>query len=369
MTTNGKNKNDNKGDNKPATKPAETPAAVPATEAPPTAVVATAAAPAAAPLRRVRRVKPARGLELMHKDPAVLQASIEDAMTALMDLASDAQLPADYQKLVQGLVSQATTEKPGMEEVTLGWKIPRITINQPTTVSAARPEAAKLGDLYTTEGKILERPFGFLVFSMFQENVNFPQDARVPACVAPDAQLGNPYGKCVDCPHLPYGMQPADEQKVTDCQNQIVAIVASVDMSKVYMVQFAKTSRAAGSALQSLAGAGSVPWSNSYLLSSEKGTGQVAYFKYKVEPTGKPNNEHVCRIAQALCNLYRAERDRALAEHYRAASTAPAVAAAAETAFQGSKLDAGLAGEAESYDLGDAATVSTGSVRSAAKPM
>lgn len=333
--------------------------------------IAPAGAPAdsPAPIQRVRRMKAARGLELMHKDPAELQAAIVTAMENLEDLGSDPQMPAEYQKLVQNLVSQASTEKPGMEEVTLGWKIPRITINQPTTTSNLRPEAAKLGDLYTTEGRVLERPFPFLVFSMFQENVNFPQDARIPACIAPDAQLGNPYGKCEDCPHLPYGMQKASEQKVTDCQNQIVAIVATLDMTKVYMIQFAKTSRSAGSALQSLAGSGIVPWSNSYHLTTEKGTGQVAYFKFKVEPTGKPNNEHMCKIAQALCNLYRAERDRALADHYRAAASAPAVAAAAETAFQSSKLDAGLAGETESYDLGDAAAVGAGSVRSAAKPM
>lgn len=365
-----KNAKNDKIDAKPETK-ADGKQAGALVAAPADAGTAVATTSPAVPVRvsRARRIKPARGLELMHKDPADLQAAIEDAMASLVELTGDPQLPVEYQKLVQGLVTQASTEKPGMEEVTLGWKIPRITINQPTTTNAARPEAAKLGDLYTTEGKILERPFPFLVFAMFQENVNFPENSKIPACVAPDAQLGSPYGKCVECPHLPYGMQPADEQKVTDCQNQIVAIVASVDMSKVYMIQFAKTSRSAGSALQSLAGAGSVPWANNYLLSTEKGQGQVAYFKYKVEPTGKQNNEHASRIAQVLCNLYRAERDRGLADHYRAAASAPAVAAAAESAFQGSKLDAGLAGETESYDLGDSAGAGAGSVRSAAKPM
>jgi len=137
-------------------------------------------------------------------------------------------------------------------------------------------------------------------------------------------------------------------------------------------VRFAKTSRKAGSALQSLAGASNRMWDNSFLLSTEKGSGAQAYFIFKVDPTGKPNNEHVRLIAQTLCNLYRAERDRALADHYRAAAAAPATAAAAETAFEGSKLDAGLAGETESYDLGNGAAVpatGAGSVRSAAKPM
>jgi hypothetical protein len=369
-----KNRNDRadaKADAKPEAK-AETRQPDPAPAAAPATTDTAIAAPKPVAIARPRRVKPPRGLELMQKARAELDGAVTSAMDELVALATDPKLPAEYQKLVTELVGQASTEKPGMEEVVVGWKIPMISINQPTTTATTRPESARLGDIYTSEGKVLERPFPFLVFSLFQENVNFPLNAKVPVCAAPDAQLGNTYGKCVECPHLPFGLQNAAEQKITDCQNQITAIVATTDMSKVYMVRFAKTSRKAGSALQSLAGASNRMWDNSFLLSTEKGQGaQGAYFIFKVEPTGKPNNEHVRLIAQTLCNLYRAERDRALADHYRAASAAPAAAAAAETAFEGSKLDAGLAGEAESYELGDGGgtPAAAGSVRSAAKPM
>lgn len=352
-----------------ARQPDSSQAATPSSTATETAI----AVPKPAPIARSRKAKPPRGLELMHKDPIELDNTVSSAMDELVALASDPKLPVEYQKIVTELVNQASTEKPGMEEVVIGWKIPLITINQPTTTAAARPDTAKLGDIYTSEGRVLERPFPFLVFSLFQENVNFPeQNSKVPSCVAPDAQLGNTYGKCAACPYLPFGLQSAAEQKITSCQNQITAVVATTDMSKVYMVRFAKTSRKAGSALQSLAGASNRMWDNSFLLSTEKGSGAQAYFVFKVEPTGKPNNEHVHLIAQTLCNLYRAERDRALADHYRAAAAAPAAAAAAETAFEGGKLDAGLAGETESYDLGDGAAApatGAGSVRSAAKPM
>lgn len=369
-----KNRNDRpdtKSDAKPeARQPDVAPAAAPTT----TMTTDTAiTAPKPAPIARPRKLKPPRGLELMHKDPIELDNAVSSAMDELVALSTDPKLPAEYQKIVTELVGQASSEKPGMEEVAYGWKIPLITINQPTTTASARPDTAKLGDIYTSEGKVLERPFPFLVFSLFQENVNFPeQNSKVPSCVAPDAQLGNTYGKCSECPYLPYGLQSAAEQKITSCQNQITAVVATADMSKVYMVRFAKTSRKAGSALQSLAGASNRMWNNSFLLSTEKGSGAQAYFIFKVEPTGKPNNEHAQLIAQTLCNLYRVERDRALADHYRAAAAAPATAAAAETAFEGGKLDAGLTGEAESYELGDgggAAAAATGSVRSAAKPM
>ncbi len=372
MSRNRNDRSDTKTDSKPEAKVEvrQPDVATPAATAAPTDTAI--AVPKPAPIARARKLKPPRGLELMHKDPLELDNAVSSAMGELVALSIDPKLPAEYQKLVIELVSQASSEKPGMEEVAYGWKIPLITINQPTTTAAARPDTAKLGDIYTSAGKVLERPFPFLVFSLFQENVNFPeQSSKVPSCVAPDAQLGNTYGKCSECPYLPFGLQSGSvEQKITSCQNQITAIVATADMAAVYMVRFAKTSRKAGSALQSLAGASNRMWNNSFLLSTEKGSGAQAYFIFKVEPTGKPNNEHVQLIAQTLCNLYRAERDRALAEHYRAAAAAPATAAAAETAFEGGKLDAGLAGETESYDLGEGAgTSAAGSVRSAAKPM
>lgn len=370
-TKNRNDKSETKTNNKPETK-GET--SQPETAATPVSVTETAiVAPKSASITRPKKTKPARGLELMHKDPLELDNGVSVAMDALVALITDPKLPAEYQKIVTELVSQASTDKPGMEEMVVGWKIPLIQINQPTTTSAARPEAARSGDIYTSEGKVLEKPFSFLVFSLFPENVNFPEPtSKIPICVAPDAQLGNAFGKCTECPHLPFGLQSTNEQKITNCQNQITAIVATTDASKVYMVRFAKTSRKAGAALQSLAGASNRMWDNSFLLSTEKGSGPQAYFIFKVEPTGKPNNEHVRLIAQTLCNLYRAERDRSLADHYRAAATAPAVAAAAEASFEGSKLDAGLAGETESYDLGDGLVMppaGAGSVRSAAKPM
>ena len=372
-TKNRNDKPDAKADGKPETK-TEIKQADSAVATAPTADTAITA-PKSAPIPRARKLKPPRGLELMHKDPVELDNAVLSAMDELVALSTDPKLPAEYQKIVTALVGQASSEKPGMEEVAYGWKIPLITINQPTTTASARPESARLGDLYTSEGTVLERPLPFVVFSLFQENVNFPeQTSKVPSCVAPDAHLGNTYGKCSECPYLPFGLQSATEQRITSCQNQITAVVATTDMSKVYMVRFAKTSRKAGSALQSLAGASNRMWDNSFMLSTEKGQGAQAYFIFKVEPTGKPNSEHVRLIAQTLCNLYRAERDRALADHYRAAAAAPATAAAAETAFQGGKLDAGLAGETESYDLGEggggaAPAAGVGSVRSAAKPM
>lgn len=313
------------------------------------------------------------GPVLALRDPVELDTYCAAQLDALRALSLDASMPSEIQKAVLTLVDQAAQVKPGMEEVTTRWRIPRIQIAQATSTTAAKPESAKNGDLYSTAGKHLEKPFPFIPFHFSHENVMFPMGAKAPSCQSPDAKLGQPFGECVKCPHLPFGMQNAGkgDQKKTDCQNQIVVVVLAADLSQVYMIQFAKTSRGAGSALQSLAGQQPVPWQQSYLLETEKGNSELGNFhKYKVSPTGKDNDAHKIRVAQALCDMYTAERYRFLSEWYRGAASAPALAAAAEGEFQGGKLDAGLAGEVEPYDLGEGSAQPAGaSVRSAAKPM
>jgi len=340
---------------------------------PATMIQRTASMDFEAALMFQRQNKLPLGQVLALRDPIELDGYCATHLEALRDLSSDPSLPPDIQKAVMLLVDQAAQVKPGMEEVTTRWRVARVQIAQATSTTAAKPDSAKNGDLYTTAGKLLEKPFAFIPFHFSHENIMFPMGAKAPSCQAPDAKLGQPYGECAKCPHLPFGLQNAGkgDQKKTDCQNQIVAVALAADLSQVYIIQFAKTSRGAGSALQSLAGQQPVPWQQTYLLETEKGNSELGNFhKYKVSPTGKNNDEHKMKVAQALCNLYSAERYRFLGEWYRGAASAPAAAAAAEGEFQGGKLDAGLAGESEAYDLGDnAATPPAASVRSAAKPM
>lgn len=321
-----------------------------------------------------RRNKLVLGRVLALRDPAELDNLCAEMLDALRTLATDTSLPADIRKAVERLVDQAAQVKPGMEEVSTRWRIPRIQIAQATSTTAAKPENAKNGDLFTTAGQTLEKPFPFIPFHFSHENIMFPTGAKAPTCQAPDAKLGQPYGECQKCPNLPFGMQNGGkgDQKKTDCQNQIVVTVMAADLSQVYTIQFAKTSRGAGSALQSLAGQQTVSWQQAYLLETEKGNSELGNFhKYKISPTGKNNDEHKMKVAKVLCDLYSAERYRLLAEWYRGSSSAAQMAAASEGEFQGSKLDAGLAGETESYDLGEGGSTPppATSVRSAAKPM
>ena len=94
----------------------------------------------------------------------------------------------------------------------------RLTSPHHHVLGAARGSQARR-PVDDPEGKI-ERPFPFLVFTFQAETSR--KTLKVPAAWLPRRlSLQFPYGKCVECPHLPFGLQPAQEQRVTDCQNHI----------------------------------------------------------------------------------------------------------------------------------------------------
>ena len=282
------------------------------------------------------------------QDPAELDAIVTAKREALLALSRDPAFPDAMRKVVETLAALASPHKEGLEEVITAWKVPRINIVQPTTQSEAKPESARQGALYTTSGQLLDLPWGGIVLYMYEENINFPEQGKNPVCQSPDAKLGSPFGKCIECPHLPFGKQNGgrgDQQK-TDCQNNIVAVMLTQDLTnpQVYVVQFGKTSRKAGSALMGLVGQQTAVWNQSYLLNTEKKVGdRGVYYIYKIEPTGKNNDEHTRKLARALYELFIAERKRFLADWYARPMRAPMAAAEAEGNFAAGALEAGLA--------------------------
>lgn len=307
---------------------------------------------------------------ILSKDPDQLMTDITLRMQGLMALLDDSDIPADMKEKLGFIIAQARPDKPGMEEVDAAWTLPRLSIVQPTTQANAKPEAAKPGDVYTSAGQIVERPFGFIPVFFHYENIMFIQGEKVPQCYSPDAKTGSPFGVCLACPNLPFGLQNGGkgDQKPTECQNNIVAVAVSFDMSTVAKIQFGKTSRGAGSALLALARANPFPWKQSYLLETEKKTGDKGtYYVYKTSPTGRDNDAPRVKIAKALNELFTASRQKALYDFYARVAQAPAVAAAAEGAFQGGKLDAGL-GDGVEPDL-STPPPAAGTARTAAKPM
>lgn len=323
------------------------------------------------PTRASAPAKPTMGALAAKVDPAELDAAILAKRDALFALIDDVTLPDKTREAIKMLAKLSSPEKPGMEEVLTAWKVPRLNIAQPTTRSEAKPESAKMGDLYTTAGQLLEKPWGGIPLYFYEENINFPEKSKTPACQAPDGKLGSPYGNCLTCPHLPFGKQNGGrgDQKKTDCQSNIVCVMLAVDLSQVYVVQFGKTSRKAGSAMLSLAGQQTAVWRQSYLLTTEKKTGDLGlYYIYKVEPTGKDNAPDIQRLCEALYELYIAERRKFLGDWYARPQKAPMAAIEAEGEFAAGALDAGLGGGVEP-DLSTPVEATASSSRTSSKPM
>lgn len=294
-------------------------------------------------------------------------------LDGLADLLDDTELSAPIKEKVQALMELANPNKPGMEEINTTWTLPRVSIAQPTTQSAAKPESAKAGDMFTSSGTLLERPFGLIPLWFHEENIMFKTGEKAPECSSMDGKVGSAYGRCNNCPHLPFGKQNGGrgEQKKTECQSQIVVTALSADLTQVYSVQFAKTSRSAGNALISLAKSHPFPWKQSYLLSTEKKVGDLGtYYIYKIEPTGKDNSAEAAKVAKALSELFGANRKVALGDRdLRIGGAANAAAASEIPGFDAAKLAAGLnlSSQGEELDLGDASPAA--SVRSTSKPM
>lgn len=330
---------------------------------------------AVVPASKVALSQPSLGAQLAKLDPMTLEADIVAKRDELLQLAEDATLPDNLRQVVRNLAALSAPDRPGLEEMTGSWNVPRINIAQPTTQSEAKPESAKNGDLYTTEGILLERPWGGIPLHFSEENINFPKGGgKNPVCQSPDAKLGSPYGECLKCPHLPFGKQNGGrgDQVQTDCYSNIVVVMLAVDLSQVYKVQFGKTSRKAGAALLALARQQTMVWKQSYVLNTEKKTGDLGmYWIYKVEPTGKDNDANVVRLCEKLYGLWNAERRRFLADWYSRPQKAPQVAAQAEGEFTGGALDASLAsGDGVEPDLSTPVpNHASKSARSSAKPM
>ena len=299
----------------------------------------------------------------------VLEATAQEKLGDFAALMQSDKLSPEIKAKVQLLLGQAQPVREGMEEMNTVWSLPRVQIVQPTSQSSAKPELARPGDLFTSAGALLQRPVKFIPFYFNEENIMFTQSSKAPECIAPDAKLGQTYGLCDKCPHLPFGKQNGGrgDQKKTECNNQIVVAMVAEDLTQAFLVQFAKTSRSAGSALMGLVRTQSSIWKQSYLLHTEKKTADLGvYYVYKIEATGTNNSEEVNRVCQALYHLYKANRARSMGNYYASRGSAAQNVLMAETAFIASKLHGGL-------DTGDpdlsAEPVAQSSVRGTSKPM
>ena len=370
-----KNKSETKVEPKSEGASATAPEAAVAPAVEGTIVPAGAQGAPAAPVRSTALVLASANIHLATpKEMEDFDVLIKEKFDALVALTQE--VTGEVKDKLLGLIEQANPVKEGMEEMEMkrGTEIPRVNIVQPTSNKPCKPEAARPGDLYTDNGAMLDRPFEFIPVYFYEEHVNFPQGAKFPECKAPDAKYGMPYGLlCLGgagqkpCDLAPFGKQNGGrgDQKQVSCFAQVMVVCITKDLSALYVLPYGKTSYGAGQALARMARGQTKPWKQSYLLDTEKKTGNAAgqsvlYYVAKTAPTGKDNTPEAFKIAGTLAALCRAQRQKSIADYYLKVENAPQTALAAEHEFSQGQLDTGDGGGEPNVMPDSQASVKTG---------
>lgn len=221
------------------------------------------------------------------------------------------------------LVKSAQPVVRGREEMTNKWNIPVVRVVYGTTKDPAKPSKAQPGDMYSSNGRIVPQHFEFTPLYIFENNKMYEQGQNVPVCWSPDAKLGTMFGLCKQCAHEPLGKNPRGE--TTDCNNGISMVVMSRDW-KIYRIDFFKTSRKAGAAVDRLVQSQDVLWERWFDLTTQATSSNgYDYFVMKTAATGEDLEAVQVEAADVLYSLIKVEREASLEAHYNntlSASTA-----------------------------------------------
>jgi hypothetical protein len=238
----------------------------------------------------------------------------DEALVKLQAIA-DKYTGAEQEQIIS-LIRSVNPAKEGLEEMAKGFQIPTVWVMQPTTKQSL--EGVGIGDLYTSFGSKIERPLRFVPLYGFEMNRMFPQDGTLgrPVCMAPDGKLGGLFGKCAECQYLPMGKNNTGDK--TDCDNVLTYIVLAQTL-RLYRLEFAKSSRKAGSRINQLASEGDAIWDrwlalNTVLQHNEKGKD---YNIFTISSANQASPTHIREAAEALYHMLRGERTAYLHQHWQ----------------------------------------------------
>lgn len=321
----------------------------------------------------------AKPLHPSKMDIETLQANAGNALGTLAGLLEDASLSELIRKKVGRIVTKLNPNREGYETDSTGvWKIPNMLVNQFTTTHKSKPDNAKPGDLFTTSGLLISRPFKYYVLYMYERNILFEQGEDRPKCSSPDGKLGSPFGFCEKCQFLPINKQKGAwaSRTKTNCANVLDALVIDASFNDMYLLSFSKTSRTAGSALHDILNASDNIFDREFQLDTElKNTESGKYYVLKATPTGVLLNPERMKdghrddepspnelVASSLVSLFKAYREVQIHKHYNGAAGGTEAAERMEENFDPSKHVDG-SGEEPTFDgVSDSA-------RSNVKPM
>jgi hypothetical protein len=239
-----------------------------------------------------------------------VRISVIGRITGVMDTIEDEK---DLTR-IRNLIGSANPTKKGREEMDAKWAMPSIRIAQ--GVTKEKPDTAKLGDLFDTNGYVHPQPLKVAPLYVYGANRMFPsKGAKAPICFAPDAKLGSTFGSCNNCKHFPIGLNSTGD--ITDCDNGVCFMVMSEDLV-LYRIEFYRTSRKAGLKFDSLANASKdAYWDRWFNVTSDKQTSDSnEWYIFKVGVSGEDTPAHVRQICDALYDMIRHNREVEIKKHY-----------------------------------------------------
>lgn len=239
---------------------------------------------------------------------------VRDDVMAQMQTLRDRLSNEEEKKIVEKFIRFNNPNKRGREEMPVKWTIPVLRIVQGMT--RERPQNSQVGDLYTSTQQLLSSPVQVTALYMHEANrmFNMGGGEDAPSCFSPDARLGDPYGWCHACPHLPKFKNSSN--KATSCDNGFLFTVLTSDL-KVLIVEFYKTSRRVGVKFDDYLNNSEEMWDHWFQLKSDK----MAYdgkewYVFKVIPTNTETPIYVRETASILHTMVATQRKMMLQEHY-----------------------------------------------------
>lgn len=204
---------------------------------------------------------------------------------------------------------QMNPNKPGMDsDMDRRWSPARMRIHQAVSRDNI-PSESKLGDLYTSNGKHLGKPFRFTPIFFHRGRIMFVDNAF--KCGSNDGQNSHDGIPCATCPHS----NTKNPNGSATCANTIEVYAVDESNENVYLISFSKSGFLEGEKLRKLATAGEYPWETWFTLDTkEEMTSSKRYFRYIVNSTNNKVDPAVQRVLFTLSTFIQDGREKAKAE-------------------------------------------------------
>lgn len=179
-------------------------------------------------------------------------------------------LPAPYQENAIALVERMGEVIEGFGDKAIEWRPETLKLVQGTSDRSKLPKGANIGSFVLGED-ILEQPAKVIPLRLNTQRQYWdpnPDNAKM-LCNSPDGQTGFQYGECKLCPYSKFD----ETANKSQCNKTLSVLCITEDLSKVFVVTFAKTNYMSGMDWQGLMKkAGVAPYKRIYTLSSQTST-------------------------------------------------------------------------------------------------